>query len=370
MLVTLLPLLLAASPTPGDHFAYDLADLGDVDGDGVHDFAVADSYEDHGELTQAGWIGLVSGRERVLIWEVRGTAQREHLGRRLQVAGDVDGDGRIDLGHAPLGGKRVEILSARSRRAVLSVPGRWVAPAGDVNGDARGDLVAQASGTRGDGRHLIGVVRSGADGEVLRELTSDRPLRDARPLEVGDVDGDGRADWGLRGGYRLLLFRAPDGAPLTPEGPWRYAHLGASTWLATADDGSLTLHTPSRPRLVRRPSDIARPWITLDVLGDVDDDGTAELFLGMDGTGLFSGVTACARRGADGKALWSVREHDELIHDMTTEVTGDLDGDGVHDVLIGYRWAVGGPPIQGWVQARSGADGSLLFELQRADLEP
>jgi hypothetical protein len=93
--------------TDSSAFGETLAAVGDVDGDGISDLAVADSIDaDGGEFRGAVWLcflardGSVRARTKISNW-LGGftglTRDGERLGRSLAGAGDIDGDGTPDL---------------------------------------------------------------------------------------------------------------------------------------------------------------------------------------------------------------------------------------------------------------------------------
>lgn len=371
MLLLLLPLLV---PQEGDLFAASIAPLGDVDGDEVPDFVVSDPWEDgeqeDGEQEHCGWIGLVSGDDRSLVWELRGKEKDGELGTRLQSVGDVDGDGAQDFAHAPRWVSRfLHVHSGRTGAFLLSLGGRHVGPAGDVDGDGRDDLlVTPYECPEENDSYVVGRVHSGANGRALVELRAPEPASFPRPETVGDLDGDGRADWAIHVGGRLALYSAPGGERLEPEGSWRVAHVRPGLWASTAEDGSVTLHVGDAERRLRACSDIVLPRVRLAEIGDADGDGRPDVLVAVHGVDPWRGMESRVHSGATGDPLWTVPDDPSRIDDLLTLAAGDLDGDGVQDVLAGYHWCVGGPEVPGRIEARSGEDGRLLFTLRRADL--
>ena len=83
-----------------------LAGLGDVDGDGHADWAVASPQRYNGALFAAGLVQVLSGANGTVLNQWLGTSQFQVLGKRLVAVGDVDGDGvgRLSLSMLKLGG--------------------------------------------------------------------------------------------------------------------------------------------------------------------------------------------------------------------------------------------------------------------------
>lgn len=74
---------------PGEQVAW----VGDVDGDGLTDWATSDSSHMAGSLVNAGQVRVHSGATGQLLGQVTGSLADGRLGLRLAGLGDVDGDG-------------------------------------------------------------------------------------------------------------------------------------------------------------------------------------------------------------------------------------------------------------------------------------
>ncbi len=182
-------------------FARCVASLGDVDGDGCQEIAIgAPGPGRDGEQRGRVEVWSAPGRRRFV---VEGERPHDSLGEFLACLGDVDGDGAADFAAGTLARAGASayglVLSGRSGTVLQRVappgcgPALRVAAAGDADGDGRPDLAIAWTDADDVGHVEVRDARSGA---VLRACLG-RMRRDgfgADVSNVGDVDGDGRAD--------------------------------------------------------------------------------------------------------------------------------------------------------------------------------
>ncbi len=338
---------------------------GDVNGDGFPD--VLAGARRHGANDRGRalvWLGDVSwpSTSAADVWSVAGTATDEHFGEQVAGLGDVDGDGFADVAVASelggaLGGEgRVEVFSGAGRgpgdiawtiQSTVSDDLRGLEFAvGDVDADGYDDLVTTWEGRSeaytDSGRLDLFHGSSGGLGGSAWSWLPDQASTNLRSVAFGDFDGDGHDD--LAAG-----FWSWDG--VTPDEGAVFVFPGSSAGLAAAPTLTLTEGQDSGYGLVA----------TLDVEGDGYDDlavgapywddtwtdeGAAFLYPGGE-TGLASAATWSRFGGQAGAGLGRVR------------TAGDVDGDGFEDLLIGAHLGDGptGTDV-GWVDLHSGsADG-------------
>jgi hypothetical protein len=183
--------------------------IGDVDGDGYPDLLLGcESAEAGGKDRGVAWaVSVETGTE---LLAVRGEYDNEGFGWKARDVGDVDGDGTNDFAVAsqpPLWSERpypegvVRIYSGRSGSLIRAIhdpsftqkskfwPAVDFVSVGDIDRDGVPDLAAWS---RGDTTVLF---VSGKDGSILRRRDDLGCV--SHVTSVGDVDGDGAPDLGL-----------------------------------------------------------------------------------------------------------------------------------------------------------------------------
>jgi hypothetical protein len=248
--------------------------LGDLDGDGDLDAAVAAADGVDVFRQSAGTL------QPYELAPVDGGAQK------LAIA-NLDGAGPDEI---VVGGDGVSVLSytgsSWTARPIAPL-GAWEIEAGDLNADARPDLVVNAGG-------YVKVLMQAADGFTTREIGSY-----TYGIEVADVTGDGRDDVVLTSGT-LYPETVYDVFPQTPAGvsgtPISYQAPGIVDAVEAADmdrDGRndvVTEHSGSEAVGILRQGDTGlleaeHLWTvpfdhygdTTLALGDVDSDGRTDI---------------------------------------------------------------------------------------------
>lgn len=231
--------------------------------------------------------------------------------------------------------------------------GTAVAGAGDVNGDQRADIVVGSAFTQYEYPwwrtkwHIPSsggsvVIVSGFDGEwpvgsrgsLLHRIESKIPYYGSAVASLGDVNGDGRADVAI----------AAFGADAYAGRVERWSANGAGVW--------------SRLDTIEGAVG-SRTGFSIANLGDLDADGPW-LAVAAPGTRTVTTYDATATAG------WTFTEDHEDGAWAVASAGGDLNGDGVDDVLVGSPWAtIGDAQYAGRVAMISGADGTLLGTTDR-----
>ncbi|MEO1534664.1 MAG: integrin alpha [Planctomycetota bacterium] len=264
--------------------------------------------------------------------------------------------------------------------------------AGDVNNDGVADFIISDPQDTLHGRNTGSVrVYSGATGDVLYTFHGDaRDDRLSSGQIVGDLNGDGFADFILNGGRDAQgrrLVRVMSGA--TAEVLYSYADLWASTTgvgdvnndgfddfaFGESSDGTNGQNAGRVSVVSGATGDVLHEFFgdyAGDNLasglqaGDVNNDGFNDILTRSPWRDTPAGGRGFVRvhSGVSGDVLHTFWGEDEGAHFGIVAVgIGDVNGDGSDDVAIGDN-SYG---FTGAVWVYSGADGSLLVRLDGLD---
>ncbi len=367
--------------------------MGDLDGDGTDDLVIAAPC-DSTSAPCAGSVAIFLGRplwaasylytDADSLWS--SPTASEELGRLVVGGGDLDGDGRADLlvgGEADPSGSLYVLLGRASwpGAALIATASRDYSAAAvgapfpsdgaiapDLDGDGDDELVVSSS----EADHVNGIATGAvyridgtsplppsADIDQAADARIDGLQQDARfgasVAGVGDVTGDGMGD---------LLVGAPEedvGVPA--DGGVARLFVGGDPWPAVGDtdDASLVLQGAATGDSLGS---------SLGSVVDLQGDGIADLVIGC---------VACAGKVADGGALLLLPGSTVLggtigigavpssfggisaaVDSFATIAAGDLDGDGLPEV-------VHGAPSDGRVAAGAG---SIFIEQPETNTAP
>ncbi|MEO2162029.1 MAG: integrin alpha, partial [bacterium] len=288
------------------------------------------------------------------------------FGEALSTTLDMDGDGLPELIIGAFGADSstantgsVRVVSPNTGAVLLNLGGmangdRYgaaVAGLGDVDGDSIGDLAIGApfNDTNGSDAGLV-EVRSGATGALLFVLLGAQKDNEfgASVARIGDLNGDGVSE---------LAAGAPNAVVKGKQRGLVRVHSGV--------DGALLFVFVGK-------DDDDRFGEALAGVGDMDGDGVCDIAVGApseDGDDKRSGVVHVFS-GADGGSIFEFRgvESNEAFGGAVAWA-GDLDGDGIAELLVGANSATGpaGEGAAGRVRVFRGGTGDLMFEFYGPD---
>ena len=347
---------------------FSMAPVGDLDADGLDDFAVAEVAADTQGRTNNGRVWVVAGRDEIsdvdltaptpgqLVLAVDGAYDQERIGN-IAAVGDVNGDGVDDFllgayvstpwgtavaatgaAYVVFGGAsatgEIDTRNLGAKGFTINGPTRQrdrlgisVSAAGDVNGDGRADLLIGADGVT----NAATGNRSGGAAVVFGSASTDRVYTD--PLAAN--------------GQSVFTCAAP--APVAATDPC-VDPVRRGYWIDGAVTGDATGYAVAG-------------------IGDVDGDTVPDLALGAYGYdpvnpagGTFSGAGAVyvvfGKPDAVTQSLGSLPAEAGYRIDGTLNgdrfgrqvgLIGDFDGNGVRDLGIGADFAARGGTQNGEV---------------------
>jgi len=384
-----------------DRFGYSVASIGDLDGDGITDLAVGADWDRGGR--GAVWILFMDTIGKVKSFQKISDTEgdfggrldsRDFFGTSVASIGDLDGDGitdlavgafRDDAGGLDRGAVWILFMDTngkvKSFQKISDNQGRFggvlddddlfgqsVAGIGDLNGDGIKDLAVGAfrDGDGGNRRGAIWILFMDTDGKVKSfQKISDTEGDFGGVLDnndyfgtslasIGDLDGDGITD------LAVGAFRDDDGG----------TNRGAVWILFMNTDGTVK----SEQRISDTQGDFGGVLddddlfgISVAGIGDLDGDGVTDLAVGsQDDDGADSrGAVWILFMDTNGKVksfqkisdtegdFDGVLDNDSYFGDeffgASVASIGDLDGDGVTDLVVGARGDDDGGPQRGAV---------------------
>ena len=284
----------AASVNPATGYLPLSMAVGDFNGDGKADVAVAN----YGDNTVTVLLGNGDGT-----FTATSVSPATGNGPISMVVGDFNGDGKADLAVANYFDNTVTVLLGNGDGTFTATA---VSPAtgsrpnsigvGDFNGDGYQDL---AVANLGDG--TVTVLLGNGDGTFTAAAS---PATGSGPtsIAVGDFNGDGRAD--------LAIAIAND-------------YSSTVTILLGNGDGTFTA-APAIPALFVGPQCV--------VVGDFNVDGKADLAVANYNSGNFGGMTILLGNG-DG-TFTATAVSPATGESPYSAAVGDFNGDGVPDLAV------------------------------------
>jgi hypothetical protein len=363
-----------------------VAAAGDVNGDGLADVIVgakdaADSAGRSYVVFGRSGIGTIDLSLDFGGFVIRGGADGDRSGWGVGGGGDVNGDGLDDLiVGAPSSPNQSEagksyVIYGRTGTTPIQLSsdmgsqgfviegldsggfaGGSVAIAGDINGDGWADLIVGAPHSGGDDAGATVVVfggaslttvhatNLGAQGFVIRG-TSANPITGESVAGVGDVNGDGLADLGIG------VWGFADDNSYIPLATESYVVFGRTS-ATDIDLGNLG----SQGFVIQARASAGRSNARIAAAGDLNGDGLADLLVGtgQSNGGRGTSYLVFGQSHSDAVKLEEVAScmggfaiDGEAATDYSgasVNAAGDVDGDGLADLIIGSP-GIMAPPI-------------------------
>ncbi|BBK42518.1 hypothetical protein STVA_25380 [Allostella vacuolata] len=330
---------------PGDYSGWSVSAAGDVNGDGIDDLVIGAKYaEPHGQyyggasyvvfgrctealgdFASALELSALSGSDGFVI---NAASSYDHSGFSVSSAGDVNGDGIDDL-----------LIGAKD-----------ASPGDRITAGATYVVFGRCTDTSGDFASAIELsTLAGSDGFVINGLSAgDRSGWSVG--SAGDVNGDGIGD---------LVIGAKSASPNDRrDAGASYVVFGRSTEAAGEFGSSIELSALSGSdgfAIIGVATD-DYSGISVSSAGDVNDDGVDDLFIGasrVDPSGrsnagagyvVFGRCTGSAGDFGSAIELSALDESDGFVINgicaseqagFSVSSAGDVNGDGIHDLIIG-----------------------------------
>ena len=320
----------------GDQFGWTARRVGDLDNDKATDFVTTAPTFNNG----AGKIYVYSSKTGKLLHSATGKS-RYRLGNSAVGLGDVNEDGVPDIiaGAPNAGGTgSVFVYSGKDMSVIHTVKGKTpggqfgyeVSEMGDIDADSVPDfLVGELNGNGSASKCGRVIVFSGKTAEPIFELSGER---------TGDNFGNAAAASQLDTGKFLLAIGAQNSGPSQRGRVYVYEIKDAKAKLRFKIDGD------------KNSVNLGQMFIAFP--GDIDRDGTPDVYASdfSDNTVAQGGGKVVVHSGADGRELLCY--HGAVAGEglgTSPSDAGDVDGDGIGDLVIGAWQNREGAPSGGKV---------------------
>jgi uncharacterized protein YjdB len=292
--------------------------IGDVDGDGKLDLAVANkgsnSVSVFRNTSTAGTITAGSFAAKVDF--------ATNASPQAVAFGDIDGDGRGDMAVANFGASDISVFrntgssgsitsgsfAAKVDFAVGAQPGESIT-IGDIDGDGKRDIATVASGDK-----VVLFLNTAASGSIttgsLASAVSLTTTASPGSLAVGDIDGDAKPDLAITAtsSDKVSVFR----------------NISTSGTLTTGSFATkVDFNTGATPRGI--------------ALGDINGDGKTDLIISNSGSNSVSVLRNTATVGAVTTGSFALKTDFTVASSPIGVAVGDLDGDGKADIIAANK---------------------------------
>jgi hypothetical protein len=316
---------------------WSLDGIGDLNGDGIREVVFGTSmFLIPNTFLPAGAVTVFSGLNGTVIWQRQSYQPQSVYGSEIAAIGDVNGDAKPDVAISRVGGPNTQTMMIESLsgqdgstiRTIIPTPtpsiaAPWFRPIRDLDGNGADDLlVAVGPMTGPTGTANAVQVFSSSTGAVLRTWFG-QSLNDGFSGSFdggGDVDGDGTPD-------------AVIASPL----------VNGNTGLIQVFSGATGAVIHSIPGTAPSPGCCGLGRV-VRFIDDADGDARPDILAQVGPSAL---QTYRVFSGATGVLLSSLLFTGPVYGTNAIEAAGDVNQDGLGDVILGTIEPVGGNTITG-----------------------
>ncbi len=328
-----------------DNFGFSIADIGDLNGDGISDIAVGATGDDAG--------GSNSGAIHVMFMNSNGS-----------VSNTIEINNNTTNGPVLNGGDSF---------------GYSIANIGDLNNDGISDIAVGATGDDAGGanRGAIHVMFMDSNGTVsntieINNLTANGPVLNNNDLfgssiaNIGDLNGDGIFD--------IAVGAIGDDAGGASRGAIHVMFMNSNG--SVSDTIEINNNTANGPVL----NDVDYFGSSIANIGDLNNDGISDIAVGADGDGVASiviGAIHVMLMNSDGSVSSTIEINNNTANGPVLNSNldnfgssianiGDLNNDGISDIAVG---AIGDDASRGAIHVMlMNSNGSVSNTIEINDL--
>ncbi len=377
----------------GENFGFSVAGGGDVDGDGIPDFAVGAPERDNAGNLSTGAAWIFRGSDGAMLYEVIGTLQNEAVGRAVAYLGNIPRD--ETLGPDVFGDFAIGVPSSNfipSRRVLVvghemisAVDSDFVTAAINqpIGGNADKAFGASVAGLdfNGDGTPDIAIGAPEANSTQGFSGRGRVRVYSGTNLTSQLFFGDGQNNNNQRFGASLANAGDFDGLPgdELAVGSRGFTPSGGGSSSGAVDVYAYTLGSSAGDRKVRIEGHEGNMQLGSVVApaGDLNGDGFADIAVGQAGpSASFLGGNAWVVSGSSVNATESLATSTRIIFRVSDVITigsgdgmgatglaggADTDGDGQAELLVGAanRGTLGGGQVLAFSSGPPPADPAL-----------
>ena len=301
--------------------------LGDVEGDGYGDFAVSARYWNSAAYADAGKIVGYSGKTGAVLWTLEGNKADEELGTELAWIGDIDKDGVDEFAATRPNDGEVALFDALGQKKLNIVRGpntefaAAIARCEDLDQDGFADVLV---------------------GEPGYDLFFPPQLDCGRVVAYSSVTGNSINEWiGPSSGERLGSSVAGCG-DIDGDGVAEFVTGSMETDKGYTDNGAITVvsgRTFTELHKIYGGDDGERLGLSVAGLRDINDDGIDDFIASAQDGGPDDVGQILLYSGSNGHLLWeltgTVGPNGDYMHLGEGLTAGDWNGDGFGDFAWG-----------------------------------